>query len=105
MKSKLFTLLTIFSFALLPALLVPQTSYGQKKPVSTEKANKKNKDKKGREEDKKADLKEVEKELSKHHKRLQAKNTRKMMKQSKKKSKRLKANKKEPFFKRLFRKK
>lgn len=106
MKTRLIAFLTIFSLALLPALMVPQTSYAQKKTVSTKKQNKKNKDAKGRAEEKEAGMKDVEKELNKRHMRIQEKETRKRIKRNKKKSMRLKKGKREEgFFRRLFRKK
>lgn len=106
MKSKLTALVTIFTFALLPALFVPQSSYAQKKTVSTKKQNKKNKDSKGRAEEKEKGMKEVEKELTKRHMKLQEKETRKRMKRNKRKSTRIKKGKRdEGFFRRLFRKK
>lgn len=90
---------------LLPVLVIPNQSFGQKeKTVSIKKQNKKNRDVKGRDEEKKEQMRQVEGELTKRHIRLQDKATRKRMKQTKKKSKRLKSNKKEPFFKRWFRK-
>lgn len=106
MKSKLLIYITACFLVLLPATLVPQKSYAQEeKVVSTKKQNKKNRDTKGNAEEKKSQMKDVSKELSKKHMKIQSKETKKRMKQTKKKSKRLKANKKEPFFKRWFRKK
>ena len=105
MKAKLFVYITACFLVLLPATLIPQKSYAQKeKTVSTKKQNKKNMDTKGTEEDKKKQMKQVEKEVTKRHMRLQSKETKKRMKQTKKKSERLKGNKKEPFFKKWFRK-
>lgn len=106
MKLKLLLYITAVFLVLLPSSFMPTSAYGQKsKAVSVKKQNKKNRDVKGTEEGKRAQMKEVEDELTKKHMRIQDKATRKRMKQTKKKSKRLKSNKKEPFFKRWFRKK
>ncbi|MBL4703184.1 MAG: hypothetical protein JKY54_01600 [Flavobacteriales bacterium] len=106
MKSKIIIYITACFLVLLPAMMVPPQAYAQKekKTVSIKKQNKKNMDTKGTEEDKKKQMKEVTKEVTKRHMKLQDKATKKRMKQTKKKSERLKANKKEPFFKRWFRK-
>ncbi len=45
-----------------------------------------------------------EKKIKAHHKRIQTKEVRKRMKRSKNKSQAIRANKREPFFKRLFNK-
>lgn len=46
-----------------------------------------------------------QKAIKEHHKKIQSKETRKRMKESKKKSARINANKRDPFFKRLFKRK
>lgn len=106
MKSRIILYITACFLFLLPATLISTPVHAQKeKTVSTKKQNKKNRDTKGRAEEKEKGMKDVEKELTKRHMKLQDKATKKRMKQTKKKSKRLKSNKKEPFFKRWFRKK
>jgi len=106
MRSKYIFYITLILLTLLSSAAVPNQSYAQKaKKVSIKKQNKKNRDVKGREEETEDQMKQVEDELTKRHLKLQDKATRKRMKQTKKKSKRLKANKKDPFYKRWFRKK
>ena len=105
MRPKLLLYIIALILFLLPICVAPSPVYGQKsKTVSVKKQNKKNRDVKGTAEDKQAQMKQVEDELTKKHMRIQDKATRKRMKKTKKKSKRLKSNKKEPFFKKWFRK-
>ncbi|MDC3338125.1 hypothetical protein OAW23_09650 [Flavobacteriales bacterium] len=105
MRRKLLLYIIAVFLYLLPNSIIPSPVYGQKsKVVSVKKQNRKNRDVKGTAEDKQAQMKAVEDELTKKHMRIQDKATRKRMKRTKKKSKRLKSNKKDPFFKKWFRK-
>ena len=92
----------LFKIILLAAILaVPFQSCAQKQK-SAEKMQQEHFDRQAKQ---KAESEKAKEKALERHKKIQTKETRKRMKESRKKAKRYKDNRKDPFLKRLFRKK
>lgn len=102
MKS-LFKYILVLSLCILPTVSLSQEAQSKDKAPATTKAQRKKAKEKWKEQRKiERDQKKTVKE---HHKRLQTKETRKSMRKQKRKSEKLRANKREFFLIRWFKKK
>jgi len=98
----LFKYIFVLSLFLVPTIALSQEAPKEKAPTTTKAQRKKAKEKWKEQRKLERDQKKTVKE---HHKRLQTKETRKSMRKQKRKSERLRANKREFFLIRWFKRK